>query len=69
MLWAVQRKRGDQAAMLPRAHVQTNQSEVGKITLHQARLARLGGRGRRGRNSVRLFVPAMECARWRPMLT
>ena len=45
ILKAVQRKRGDQAAMLLRAHIQTSQAEVRKITLHQVHLARLGGAG------------------------
>jgi DNA-binding GntR family transcriptional regulator len=42
ILKAVQRKRGDQAAMLLRAHIETSQSEVRKITLHQVHLARVG---------------------------
>ena len=45
ILKAVQRKRGDQAAMLLRAHIQTSQAEVRKITLHQVHMARLGGKG------------------------
>ena len=45
ILKAIQRKRGDQAAMLLRAHIQTSQAEVRKITLHQVHLARLGGTG------------------------
>lgn len=40
ILRAVQRKRGDQAAMLLRAHIETSQAEVRKITLHQVHLAR-----------------------------
>ena len=40
ILQAVQHKRGDQAALLLRAHIQTSQSEVRKITLHQVHLAR-----------------------------
>jgi DNA-binding GntR family transcriptional regulator len=40
ILKAVQRKRGDQAAMLLRAHIETSQAEVRKITLHQVHLAR-----------------------------
>ena len=40
ILKAVQRKRGDQAAMLMRAHIETSQAEVRKITLHQVHLAR-----------------------------
>lgn len=43
ILKAVQRKRGDQAAMLLRAHIETSQAEVRKITLHQVHLARQGG--------------------------
>ena len=43
ILKAVQRKRGDQAAMLLRAHIATSQAEVRKITLHQVHLARQGG--------------------------
>lgn len=45
ILKAVQRKRGDQAAMLMRAHIETSQAEVRKITLHQVHLARRGGYG------------------------
>ena len=40
ILRAVQRKRGDQAAMLLRAHIETSQAEVRKITLHQVHMAR-----------------------------
>ncbi len=40
ILKAIQRKRGDQAAMLLRAHIETSQAEVRKITLHQVHLAR-----------------------------
>lgn len=43
ILKAIQRKRGDQAAMLLRAHIETSQAEVRKITLHQVHLARKGG--------------------------
>ncbi len=46
ILKAVQRKRGDQASMLLRAHIETSQAEVRKITLHQVHLARVGGMGR-----------------------
>lgn len=46
ILRAVQRKRGDQAAMLLRAHIGTSQAEVRKITLHQVHLARMGHVGR-----------------------
>ena len=44
ILKAIQRKRGDQAAMLLRAHIQTSQAEVRKITLHQVHLARHAGK-------------------------
>ena len=47
ILKAVQRKRGDQAAMLMRAHIETSQAEVRKITLDQVHLARQGGYGPR----------------------
>ena len=40
ILQAIQHKRGDQAALLLRAHIQTSQTEVRKITLHQVHLAR-----------------------------
>lgn len=40
ILRAIQRKRSDPAVMLLRAHIQTSQSEVRKITLHQVHLAR-----------------------------
>ncbi len=40
ILKAVRVKRGDQAAMLLRAHIETSQAEVRKITLHQVHLAR-----------------------------
>jgi len=46
ILKAIQRKRGDQAAMLLRAHIETSQAEVRKITLHQVHLARQGGAGK-----------------------
>jgi DNA-binding GntR family transcriptional regulator len=42
ILRAVQRKRGDAAAMLLRAHIETSQAEVRKITLHQVHMARAG---------------------------
>lgn len=45
ILKAIQRKRGDQAAMLLRAHIATSQAEVRKITLHQVHLARQGAAG------------------------
>lgn len=41
ILKSIQRKRGDQAAMLLRAHIETSQAEVRKITLHQVHLARV----------------------------
>jgi len=43
ILKAIQRKRGDQAAMLLRAHIETSQVEVRKITLHQVHQARMLG--------------------------
>ena len=43
ILKAIQRKRGEQAAMLLRAHIETSQAEVRKITLHQVHMARHGG--------------------------
>ncbi len=46
ILKAIQRKRGDQAAMLLRAHIETSQAEVRKITLHQVHVARQGGAAR-----------------------
>ncbi len=46
ILRAIQRKRGDQAAMLLHAHIETSQMEVRKITLHQVHMARqAGGQG------------------------
>ena len=42
ILRAIRAKRADQAAMLLRAHIQTSQAEVRKITLHQVFLARQG---------------------------
>jgi DNA-binding GntR family transcriptional regulator len=42
ILRAVQRKRGESAAMLLRAHIQVSQAEVRKITLHQVHMARAG---------------------------
>ena len=44
-LRAVRAHRGDQAAMLLRAHIETSQAEVRKITLHQMHMARRGGQG------------------------
>ncbi|MDB5893085.1 MAG: GntR family transcriptional regulator, partial [Rhodoferax sp.] len=44
ILRAVRAHRGDQAAMLLRAHIETSQAEVRKITLHQVHLARQGGK-------------------------
>ncbi|RYX94529.1 MAG: GntR family transcriptional regulator [Comamonadaceae bacterium] len=46
ILKAVQAKRGDQAAMLLRAHIETSQAEVRKITLHQVHVARQSGKAR-----------------------
>ncbi len=40
ILRAIQRKRGGDAALLLRAHIQASQAEVRKITLHQVHLAR-----------------------------
>ena len=40
ILKAVRANRGDQAAMLLRAHIETSQAEVRKITLHQVHVAR-----------------------------
>ena len=40
ILRAIQRKRSDPAVMLLRAHIQTSQAEVRKITLHQVHTAR-----------------------------
>jgi DNA-binding GntR family transcriptional regulator len=44
ILRAVRAHRGDQAAMLLRAHIETSQAEVRKITLHQVHMARLAMR-------------------------
>ena len=46
ILKAIQRKRGDQATLLLRAHIETSQAEVRKITLHQVHLARQSGGGK-----------------------
>ena len=43
ILKAIQRKRGEEAAMLLRAHIETSQAEVRKITLHQVHMARQAG--------------------------
>jgi DNA-binding GntR family transcriptional regulator len=40
ILKAIQHKRGEQAALLLRAHIQTSRAEVRKITLHQVHMAR-----------------------------
>ena len=40
ILKAIQRKRGEQASLLLRAHIETSQAEVRKITLHQVFMAR-----------------------------
>lgn len=42
ILKAIARKRGDEASRLLRAHIETSQAEVRKITLHQVHLARQG---------------------------
>ena len=47
ILMAIQHKRGEQAAMLLRAHIETSQAEVRKITLHQVHMARQGATGAR----------------------
>ena len=44
ILKALRANRGDQAAMLLRAHIETSQAEVRKITLHQVHLARHAAR-------------------------
>ncbi|MDR7380043.1 DNA-binding GntR family transcriptional regulator [Rhodoferax ferrireducens] len=43
ILKAIRSRRGDQAAMLLRAHIQASQAEVRKITLHQVHVARQVG--------------------------
>jgi DNA-binding GntR family transcriptional regulator len=45
ILNAIRARRGDQAAMLLRAHIETSQAEVRKITLHQVHMARQGAAG------------------------
>ncbi len=40
ILQAIEHKRGDQAALLLRTHIQASQTEVRKITLHQVHMAR-----------------------------
>jgi DNA-binding GntR family transcriptional regulator len=45
ILRAIRAKRADAAVMLLRAHIETSQAEVRKITLHQVHLARQGGAG------------------------
>lgn len=40
ILKAIRSNRGEQAAMLLRAHIETSQAEVRKITLHQVHMAR-----------------------------
>ncbi len=44
ILRAITRKRGDQAVLMLRAHIEASQAEVRKITLHQIHLARGGVR-------------------------
>ena len=46
ILKAVHARRGDQAAMLLRAHIETSQAEVRKITLHQVHVARQNSKAR-----------------------
>jgi len=48
ILKAIRGHRGDQAAMLLRAHIETSQAEVRKITLHQVHMARHAGRAASG---------------------
>ncbi|QHI99042.1 FCD domain-containing protein [Xylophilus rhododendri] len=45
ILSAILTKRGNQAAMLLRAHIESSQAEVHKITLHQVHMAQRAGRG------------------------
>jgi len=45
ILSAILTKRGNQAAMLLRAHIETSQAEVHKITLHQVHMAQRAARG------------------------
>jgi DNA-binding GntR family transcriptional regulator len=42
ILKAIRAKRANQATMLLRAHIETSQAEVRKITLHQVHMARQG---------------------------
>ena len=44
ILKAIRAKRADQASLLLRAHIETSQAEVRKITLHQVHMARQAGR-------------------------
>ncbi|CAN7176907.1 GntR family transcriptional regulator [Variovorax sp. LjRoot290] len=44
ILKAIRANRGDQAAMLLRAHIETSQAEARKITLHQVYMAKNAGR-------------------------
>lgn len=53
---AIQRKRGDHAALLLRAHVQTRLTKVRKITLHQVRLAHQMG-GNAGQTRIPRALP------------
>ena len=46
ILKAIRAKRGDQASLLLRAHIETSQAEVRKITLYQVHLARQGVLGK-----------------------
>jgi DNA-binding GntR family transcriptional regulator len=43
ILNAIRAKRSDQAVMLLRAHIETSQAEVKKITIHQFHMARQNG--------------------------
>lgn len=45
ILLAILTKRGNQAAMLLRAHIEASQAEVHKITLHQVHMAHRAARG------------------------
>ena len=48
ILKAIRAKRADQASLLLRAHIETSQAEVRKITLHQVHMARQVGHGKAG---------------------
>ena len=55
ILKAILHKRADQAAMLLRAHIESSQAEVRKITLHQVHLAR-NGHGVAGRAAAKAIA-------------